>query len=240
MSAVMAPRLSLRPAILAFVLMAIGAALSWVLTPRQFQVADDQIDLEAVVPASFGDWTLVPASTGQVALASDYATEMTRLLYDQTVMRTYVNSRGDQIMLALAWGRHQRQEFKVHRPEVCYAAQGFQIQKLDVLPFQPEAAPVIPAWRMLASDQNRSEAVRYWIRLGNRYIDNGWQARSYIIREGLKGRIPDGILVRVSQIIRTPEDAPASWQVLDVFLGQMLQAVPPASRPLLIAEAPAP
>mgnify|MGYP003340463721 CR=1 FL=1 len=58
--------------------------------------------------------------------------------YDQTLMRTYANSHGEQIMLALAWGERQRQDVKVHRPEVCYPAQGFAIRQIGS---GQEAAP---------------------------------------------------------------------------------------------------
>ncbi len=38
-------------------------------------------------------------------------------------LRSYVNANGDVVMLALAYGRHQRQEIKIHRPELCYTSQ---------------------------------------------------------------------------------------------------------------------
>ncbi len=47
--------------------------------------------------------------------------------YDDVLMRAYGNSQGDIVLLAVAYGRNQRQEVKIHRPDVCYTAQGFQL-----------------------------------------------------------------------------------------------------------------
>ena len=47
--------------------------------------------------------------------------------YDDVLMRSYTNAHGEVVMLALAYGRHQRQEIKIHRPELCYTSQGYAV-----------------------------------------------------------------------------------------------------------------
>jgi len=48
-------------------------------------------------------------------------------------MRAYQNSQGQIVYLALAWGEQQRQEVKIHRPDLCYVAQGFKVWRLSGL-----------------------------------------------------------------------------------------------------------
>jgi EpsI family protein len=157
--------------------------------------------------------------------------------YDQTVMRTYVNSRGEQVLLALAWGERQRQDVKVHRPEVCYPAQGYAIRGMA------NGAPIgtagraepVPTTELLAESRGGGyEAVRYWIRIGNQYGGDGLAARWYILKEGFHGRIPDGILVRASQRLRSPESAAQSQALMARFLSELVAAVPASARGMLV------
>jgi EpsI family protein len=158
------------------------------------------------------------------------------ILYDQILSRTYINSRGEQIMLALAYGERQRQEYKVHRPEVCYTAQGFQIvaQNSADFGFSAPSGARVTGRQLLAHSSERFEAVSYWIRMGDIYSVNAWQARWYIFVEGLRGRVQDGILVRASQIVTQPMQAETSYATQRQFLRELTQALPSASRELLL------
>ena len=191
------------------------------------------------MPEVFGDWKAVPQPFAQVSVSQGVETAFEQP-YDQTVMRTYVNRHGDTVMLALAWGERQRQDIKVHRPEVCYPAQGYSV--LNLGPGSPIAvagrAEPVPTVSMLAgpSDGRGSglEAVRYWIRIGDSYSGDGLKARWYLLREGLHGRVPDGILVRASQRIRSTEDEAGAQRVMERFLVDLTAAVPPATLALLV------
>jgi len=156
--------------------------------------------------------------------------------YDQTVLRTYVNSQGDAVMLALAWGRRQRQDVKVHRPEVCYPAQGFTVIGPgidDQLSVPHHNGPI--AMRGLVTQRgNGFEAVRYWIRVGTRYGGDGIGTRLYLLQQGLKGEVPDGILVRASMRMTNSNAAPAAYAQLDSFLQELVNAVPEETRKLLV------
>ncbi len=39
-------------------------------------------------------------------------------IYNQTLSRTYINNKGDRIMLSIAYGGDQSDSMQVHRPEV--------------------------------------------------------------------------------------------------------------------------
>ena len=214
--------------------MAAAAAGAMMATPR-LQAMTGAPNLDATVPKSFGDWNVVRDRYVQVDVSQGVET-LQEQPYDQTVMRTYVNGQGDAVMLALAWGQRQRQDVKVHRPEVCYPAQGYSVRSLkegDPIAIPGRAEP-IPTVTLLAGSRGDLEAVRYWIRIGESYGGDGLKARWYILKEGLQGRIPDGILVRASQRIRAPEDAKHANAVMQRFLVDLSAAVPPATLSMLV------
>jgi len=50
-------------------------------------------------------------------------------LYSQILNRVYVNATGYRIMLLLAYGSDQHGSLQADKPEVCYPAQGFALQR---------------------------------------------------------------------------------------------------------------
>lgn len=141
-------------------------------------------------------------------------------------------------MLALAWGKHQRQEAKVHRPDLCYVAQGFPVKSLIPKSYSNILSNngIVSGKHMVVMSQRGGEAVAYWIRIGTLYSENAFETRAHIFKEGLKGRVTDGILVRASQRIRAEADAVNSFPLLDQFLAQLVAASPPTTRAMLIRE----
>lgn len=230
-------RLSLRSTAFVALAMLAAAALAMVATPR-FAATEAAPSLEDTVPKAFGDWKALQGNSIQVSVSQGVETSFEQP-YDQTVLRTYINSRGDQIMLALAWGERQRQDVKVHRPEVCYPAQGYGVRSLHhetPIAVAGRAEPV-PTMGMLAGRGGKGgelEAVRYWIRIGTNYTGDGLRARWYILQEGLNGRVVDGVLVRASQRIRSEEDATRANALMAQFLSELTQAVPPATLAMLV------
>jgi EpsI family protein len=230
-------RLSLRTCAFVALAMVAAAALAMVATPR-FAATEAAPSLEATVPKVFGDWRAVEGNSIQVSVSQGVETSFEQP-YDQTVLRTYVNSQGDQIMLALAWGERQRQDVKVHRPEVCYPAQGYVVRSLHhetPIAVAGRTEPV-PTMGMLAGRGGKGgelEAVRYWIRIGTNYTGDGLRARWYILQEGLNGRVVDGVLVRASQRIHNEEEASRANVLMAQFLSELTQAVPPATLAMLV------
>jgi EpsI family protein len=226
------PSISLRTSLLVCFLSIAAAVSAVAATPRLLAVGNPP-RLEQTVPRQFGDWKEKAISYVQVGLATGNEPSLEQP-YDQVVMRTYVNSEGQIVMLALAWG-WQRQEAKVHRPDLCYIAQGYKIPTLVPATFTKlsSAGPVMGK-HMLATSDRGDEAVSYWIRIGNLYGEDPVATRFYIFKEGLAGRIPDGILVRASQAVNNAHDAQQAWPLLDNFLIELIAAVPVSSRHLMI------
>lgn len=214
-------------------LMVLAAGAAIVARPTLVSV-DDAPDLESTVPQSFGDWKLLPNPRMQVSTTTADGPDQDQP-YDQTVMRSYVNSKGEVVMLALAWGRRQQQEVKVHRPDLCYVAQGYQVKSLAPAHFAVSDPAIRPVGKhMVALSGRGGEAVSYWIRIGTLYSEDAWETRLQILKDGFKGHIPDGILVRASVPLADPSQAAAAWPVLDRFLFDLTAAVPLSARALLL------
>jgi EpsI family protein len=216
-------------AMLIFALMACAALGSIALTPtRLLSDAAPKVDLESSIPKAFGDWrvdeNVIPINPSPAQKAT------IEQIYDQTVSRTYFNSKGQRVMLSVAYGASQNREMRAHRQEVCYAAQGFQINNLkhDVIAI---SGAQIPVTRMVAVHQYRTEPVTYWFTMGDGIV------RSYIDRQlaqlkyAFSGLIPDGYLFRVSSIESDPEIA-YTRQI--EFANQLLQASTPELRQKLL------
>jgi EpsI family protein len=190
------------PHLVAGVAMLSAATLAVVLVPTKFDVAGAAVDLDSLVPAELGAWREVRAAVPQVDLTprreGEARERTTDEPYDQTVMRTYARADGARVMLALAYGTRQRQEVKIHRPELCYVAQGFAVVDKRSAPVVLKDGSAVNATRLVARTDRRVEPVTYWIRIGDEIAMSALQSRLAILVEGFRGRIPDGILVRVS------------------------------------------
>jgi EpsI family protein len=201
----------------AAVMVAIGAAAT--VPPPVKKVAGFQ--LETMVPKQFGDWRVDP-SIVPVSLAPDVQAQL-ETLYEQVLARAYVNSRGQRIMLSIAYGGDQRDALRSHRQEVCYRAQGFTVQGLSV-----EEAAIngrrIPVSRFQARRSGRVEPVTYWMTMGSDVIVQRTDRLVAQVREGIvAGAVPDGMVVRVSSL--DPDLANAYGQHV-AFMDGLLGAMP--------------
>jgi EpsI family protein len=201
----------------AAVLIAIGAAAT--VPPPERKVADFQLD--TMVPKQFGDWRVDP-SIVPVSLAPDVQAQL-ETLYEQVLARAYVNSRGQRIMLSIAYGGDQRDALRSHRQEVCYRAQGFTVQGLSVEETTINGRS-IPMSRFQARRSGRIEPVTYWMTMGSDVIVNRTDRLVAQVREGIvDGAVPDGMVVRVSSL--DPDLKQAYGQHV-AFMDGLLAAMP--------------
>jgi EpsI family protein len=214
--------------------MAGTSALTGALTPRE-KLASSQrdFDLETMIPARFSGWTI---DTSLVPLKPDPERQaMIERLYDQTLSRTYVNARGERVMLSIAYGGDQSKTLQLHLPEVCYVAQGFQMLK-DGEGMLATRFGALPVRRLVARQSQRNEPITYWITIGDKAVLSGIEQKLQRLAYGLSGKIPDGMLVRVSTI--QASDAQA-WRLQDRFVTEMLDALAPKDRARLLGAAAA-
>ena len=212
-------------------LMFCASILAAILTPtvenQAGQVA--QFDIEDIIPHQFGDWR--EEVRGTLGVVNPQTQTVLNQLYSKLLSRTYVNSEGRRIMLSLAYGADQSHGKQIHKPEVCYPAQGFQIvsKKKDTLLV---GAVSLPIMRVVTRLDRRNEPVTYWIRLGDVLVRGLVEQTITRIRYGLFARhIPDGILFRISEINPDTED---SYALQDKFISELLPALSPEARKILL------
>lgn len=199
------------------------------LTPTTI-MADQKgrFSLETLVPQTFGDWTI---DTSVVPLKVDPSTqERLDKIYNQTLSRTYINGKGERIMLSVAYGGDQSNNMAVHRPEVCYVAQGFSVTKNNVGQLSTGFGE-LPVRRLIAVQGGRNEPITYWITVGDHAINPGMSQKLQQLRYGFTGKIPDGMLVRVSSI---SGDAPQAFGLQAQFVNDLLAGVTGKDRARLI------
>lgn len=210
----------------------IAAAIAVGLTPRQ-KMADlgARMDLEETVPKAFGQWRIDPTIV-PVALSPEVEAKLAKF-YTQTLSRTYRNDRGERVMLSIAYGANQLSEAtQVHRPEYCYAGHGFQIvsNRVDKLAVNDATLDVR---RLIAAQPFRNEPITYWLVVGETATLPGVGRRMSQMRYGLSGRIPDGVVFRVSSI---GADSDKEWLLQERFIGDLVRALPDGTRTRLVGE----
>jgi EpsI family protein len=177
--------------------------------------------LESLFPAAFGDWRIDLSQP--LILPSPDTQEVLDRVYNQTLARTYVNSRGERVMLSVAYGGDQSDNLAVHRPEVCYPAQGFEVLKSHDTTLRL-GDRTVPVRRLLTRLGGRVEPVTYWVTVGDHVPGlSGFGQKLAQLTYGLRGSIPDGMLVRVSSIDRQEG---AAYALHARFLDDMTASIP--------------
>ena len=215
----------IRTALLIGALMFAAAAGAIVARPST-KISDERpaISLESMIPRQFGDWSVAPGT--QVQVVNPQTQELLDKLYSEVVSRVYVNAGGYRIMLSLAYGSDQRGSMQAHMPEVCYPAQGF-VLKGNETGLLATSFGDIPVRRLFATMGARQEPLTYWFTVGDNAVLGKTQKRIVELTFGLTGRIPDGMLFRVSSI---DSDQPRAYRLQEQFVNQLLQSVSPAGR----------
>jgi EpsI family protein len=192
-----------RPALLC-ALMVTGAILAALLKPSLL-LADQEVplDLSRMVPKRIGEWRMV--SDGNGLIVDPGQRELIQTIYTETLNRAYRDDSGYLVMLSIAYGRNQRDALQVHRPEICYPAQGFVL--MDKQGGVLSRRDAIPITRLQTQMANRYEPVSYWTVIGDQPYSGSLAKKLYEVRYGLAGVIPDGMLVRISSIDRNTEQA---------------------------------
>lgn len=216
---------SLRKSLLILALMISASVLAMVLRPTH-KIADQQpaIDLNVLVPKQFGEWREEPQNFA--AMVNPQQKEMLDKTYSQILSRTYINLQGYRIMLSIAYGGDQTDALQVHKPEACYPAQGFQLLDRTTATVESPVGPILVR-RVDTQLGTRREPVTYWTTIGSQIVHGGIHKKFLEMGYGLTGRIPDGLLFRVSSI---DTEVAHAYDVQASFINQLLSAVTPAQR----------
>jgi EpsI family protein len=206
-----------------------SVVLSRVLTPTvSLSSQQGKLDLASLIPERFGDWQADQG--GAAAIVNPEVAASLNEIYSQTLSRTYVNGRGERIMLSIAYGDNQSRQLQVHRPEVCYSAQGFNVAELDKQVLQTGVG-AIPVMQLVAQQGGRVEPITYWVLIGQKVVRGNIEQGVARLGYGLSGVIADGLLFRVSTISASKQDA---YAIEQAFVSSLMESIPAAQRKRLI------
>jgi EpsI family protein len=203
-------------------MLAIAGAAYARMPKRRFQDISDA-KFEAMFPKAFGKWSILPASE----LIMPPEGDLTAKLYQHILTRTYVNGAGDAVMFLVAYNSEQVNNVQVHRPEICYAASGFDIKDSRPVEVQVAGGKVIPARLVRAERVTRTENIVYWTRIGDDFPQSWTAQRIAMTKANLEGFHADGLLVRASSV---DNDEAKSVALVSAFLQELAQNSPPEGR----------
>jgi len=212
-------------------LAAAGSAAA--LKPRRQLFLAGPNKLDQAIPNSFAGWTAQPSDA---IITPEEADSLTSKVYSQTVGRLYARESGATVMLLVAYGDTQNDLLQLHRPEVCYPAFGFRIDHSAKAMVALGSRVEIPGRALTASIPQRVEQILYWTRIGEHLPTNGREQRVAKLQDQFAGIIPDGVLVRISTI---DEDQLDGLALNRQFAMDLISAIAPADRPMLIGTAAA-
>lgn len=188
-------------------------------TPRRKDLAIGANELDKVIPLTIGPWRYQTAS----GLILPPADQLADDLYDQQLTRVYEPAAGalvPPVMLLIAYGSSQSGMLQVHRPETCYPASGFRLTPTSPVDVVADGKTV-PAQYFSATRELRTERVLYWTRVGNAMPRTWSQQRLAVMSSNLRGRIPDGVLVRMSTLDGDDRTAGAALtRFADLMVGE--------------------
>ena len=211
--------------------MLLSGVLTKVMTPAViFTGHQDQINLETMIPREFDRWKIDHSFAALMVNPDDQG--LLNKIYNQTLSRTYINDQGERVMLSIAYGRDQSTDLHVHRPEICYASSGFDIGRMSKTVVDTTIGR-IPVMHLVAKQGTRNEPITYWIRIGDSLTRGWFEQKLTAIGYGLTGKVPDGLLFRVSTI---SNDAQDSYRIQQAFLTAILQAVRSEDRYWLVGQ----
>lgn len=205
--------------------MFITAAAAVVLKPQPLKLpATDDFDLQLAIPKNFGMWTYQPTISS--AIVDPQTKETLDKIYSQILTRVYVSKEGYSIMLSIAYGSDQRGALQAHKPEVCYPGQGFTlVSEADASIETPDGTIAVRQLQM--TQGSRKEPLTYWFTVGQQSVVSALDRRIATLKSVMTGRIPDGLLFRVSSI---DSESKIAFQRQTAFVNELLSAMPPSTR----------
>ncbi|MEO1730138.1 MAG: exosortase C-terminal domain/associated protein EpsI [Pseudomonadota bacterium] len=175
---------------------------------------DDETFSDAI-PDQIGGWK----SRESVDLVLPAEDEAQDALYQNLETRIYEGAGLPAVMFLLGFSSIQQNNIQIHRPEVCYPANGFPILSAKSITID-HGQTRIGARELVAKRGELNERIIYWVRVGDDFPTGWLEQRLSMARSNLLGQIPDGLLLRVSMI-----EAPGleSSSVLRDFISTLLE-----------------
>lgn len=221
--------LSRRDLLVGGAMLAVGG-VSYARQPKAPPPLLGKTKIDSLMPDRIGRWTYQTKS-GLVLPPRDQLSER---IYDDLTTRVYAAPDGTGVMLLIAYSGQQDGMLQVHRPEVCYPASGYSLTETREHAIALDNGVTLPSRFIVAEGLSRVEQLIYWTRIGPFFPTRWLDQRTAVIRENMKGIIPDGVLVRISTISPDNDEALA---ILDEFTRELVRTVPAKARQALIGGA---
>ncbi len=209
-----------------------AATGAYAMTPRSRMSLMGKLKLEEAIPAEFNGWKKYESNQ---IVTPESENSLSRQLYSQSVGRLYVRGDEEFAMMLIAYGDTQSDTLQLHRPEVCYPAFGMEITENHPASIPLSKSVAIPGRDLVAVNAERTEYITYWTRLGQALPTTGGEQRAAKLKDAFEGIIPDGVLVRFSTVLEGPK---VSFDVNRRFAADLMAAVSPAVRRVLVGDAP--
>jgi EpsI family protein len=176
--------------------------------------------LATIVPDRLGAWQIVAEADPVLPDIDEQRT--IEAAYEDVLARTYRNRSGDRVMLVIARSRAGSGLLFLHRPEICYAAQGF-----SVLPFGKTRLPppydALSGEELLAVRGERHESILYWGTVAGHPSEVGIMQKLLMLRAAWKGEALDGYLVRISAVAA---EGAETFAMLRRFAQDLIAGIP--------------
>ncbi|BAK67062.1 conserved hypothetical protein [Sphingobium sp. SYK-6] len=223
-------RLNRRHIIMGGALLAVSG-LAFARTPKRRYPDLNDKQFSALFPATFGDWR--PNNVSELVLPPE--SELADKLYQHILTRTYVNPKTNAaVMFLAAYNSMQLNNVQLHRPEICYYASGFSIDRSRPVEIGLPGGDEIPARTVTATMGSRTENILYWTRIGEDFPQSWAGQRLAMTKANVEGYLADGLLLRMSVI---NDDGDQSVKQMTDFVTGMMAAGGPQTRRLLIGNA---
>jgi EpsI family protein len=176
----------------------------------------------AEIPEEMGEWQMLEQQTDMKKSSSEFLNDV--------LFRTYQRGDGKIIMLAIAYGADQKQNFSIHVPEGCYRAAGSDVTSMGVV--NDEDITGLELKRLLIKDKEKTEPMQYWIILNGKVITSHFERKLKQIYYSLFNVQAGGVLVRVSSF-SSDKDFQKDYEIQSAFIFAMYKSLNPDLRNLL-------
>jgi EpsI family protein len=130
-------------------------------------------------------------------------------------------------MLSIAYGKDQSDGHDVHKPDLCYPAQGFTVIEQRELPIVLDAHRKIIVKYMKTQKGQRVEPLVYWTTAGNFVYRTKLQKKIIGFRYSRKNLIPDGMVIRISTL---EDDSAVALELISNFIQDFYNSMPEEQR----------
>src|SRR4030043_550395 len=176
----------------------------------------------AAIPEEIGEWQMLEQQTSMGTSASEFLNDV--------LFRTYKRGDGKTIILAIAYGADQKQNFSIHVPEGCYRAAGSDVTSIGVV--NDADIPGLELKRLLVRDKEKTEPMQYWIVLNGRVITNHFERKIKQVYYSLFNVQAGGVLGRGSSL-SNEQDFQKDYEIQRSFIFSMYKSLNPELRKLL-------